>query len=67
MDQGPIRMVGAWINEQGLVEDEQGNLWDVEEQVFAEDFLLLWIADNHTPNDVTDDEIVKVWREAYIA
>ena len=66
MDQGPIRMVGAWVNEQGLVEDEQGNLWDMEEQVFAEDFLLLWIADNHTPNDATDDEIIKVWREAYI-
>lgn len=59
-------MVGAWVNEQNLVEDEQGNLWDVEKQVSAEDFLLLWIADNHTLNGPTDDEIVKVWREAYI-
>lgn len=50
-DHGPIRMVGAWVNEQGLVEDEQGNLWLFDEQVSADDFLLLWIADNHTPND----------------
>lgn len=59
-------MVGAGVNEQGLVEDEQGNLWLFSGEVSAEGLLLLWIADNHTPNGPTDDEIVKVWREAYI-
>lgn len=67
MDQGPIRMVGAWQAEgydKGVVEDEQGNLWNITEDYEEYDFLLLWIADNHT-EDVTDDEIMKVWREAY--
>lgn len=67
-DQGTLRMVGAWQAEgydKGIVEDEQGNLWNITEDYEEYDFLLLWIADNHT-EDVTDDEIMKVWREAYI-
>lgn len=66
-DQGTLRMVGAWQAEgydKGVVEDEQGNLWNITEDYEEYDFLLLWIADNHT-EDVTDDEIMKVWREAY--
>ena len=62
---GTIRMVGAWYYTDGVVEDEQGQLWGVEENVTAEDFLLLWIADNNTPNKTTDDIIIKVWREAH--
>ena len=62
---GTIRMVGAWQYERQLVEDETGNVWYIEEPVQADDFLLLWIADNHTPNDTEDDIIVKVWREAH--
>jgi hypothetical protein len=63
--EGTIRMVGAWVYTPGIVEDEQGQLWAVEEDVTADDFLMLWIADNHTPNKTTDDIIVKVWREAH--
>ena len=62
---GTIRMVGAWQYERQLVEDETGDVWYIEEPVQADDFLLLWIADNHTPNDTEDDIIVKVWREAH--
>ena len=62
---GTIRMVGAWWYTDGVVEDEQGQLWAVEQDIEQEDFLLLWIADNHTPNNTTDDIIIKVWREAY--
>ena len=62
---GTIRMVGAWYYTDGVVEDEQGQLWGVEASVTAEDFLLLWIADNNTPNKTTDDIIIKVWREAH--
>jgi hypothetical protein len=62
---GTIRMVGAWQYERQLVEDETGNVWYIEEPVQADDFLLLWIADNHTPDNVEDDIIVKVWREAH--
>ena len=64
-DEGTIRMVGAWWFAEGVVEDEQGQLWAVEQAVDVNDWLMLWIADNHTPNDTRDDIIVKVWREAY--
>ena len=64
-DDGTIRMVGAWWYADGVVEDEQGQLWGIEEDIDKEDFLLLWIADNNTPDKTTDDIIIKVWREAY--
>lgn len=62
---GTVRMVGAWWYTDGVVEDEQGQLWGIDVPVTNEDFLLLWIADNNTPNNTTDDIIIKVWREAY--
>ena len=64
-DEGTIRMLGAWWFADGVVEDEQGQLWALEQTVAVDDWLCLWIADNHTPNDTRDDIIVKVWREAY--
>lgn len=64
-DEGTIRMVGAWWFADGVVEDEQGQLWALEQEVAVEDWLCLWIADNHTPHDTRDDVIIKVWREAY--
>lgn len=62
---GTVRMVGAWWYADGVVEDEQGQLWGIEQSINTDDFLLLWIADNNTPNNTTDDLIIKVWREAY--
>ena len=62
---GTMRMVGAWWYADGVVEDEQGQLWGIEQTIDKEDFLLLWIADNNTPDKTTDDIIIKVWREAY--
>ena len=64
-EEGTIRMVGAWHYADGVVEDEQGQLWGIDVHVTNEDFLLLWIADNNTPNNTTDDIIIKTWREAY--
>lgn len=64
-DEGTVRMVGAWYYADGVVEDEQGQLWNIEQYIEENDFLLLWIADNNTPDDVTDDIVIKVWREAY--
>ena len=63
--EGTIRMVGAWWYADGVVEDEMGQLWGIEQSIEQTDFLLLWIADNHTPNNTTDDIVIKVWREAY--
>lgn len=64
-DDGTVRMVGAWYYADGVVEDEQGQLWGIDQQIDENDFLLLWIADNHTPNYTIDDIVIKVWREAY--
>jgi hypothetical protein len=58
-------MVGAWWYADGVVEDEQGQLWAVEQSINHDDWLMLWIADNHTPDNTTDDVVIKVWREAY--
>ena len=65
-DKGRIRFVHAWgyDEEQHLVEDETGNLWEILEDVIKDEAMLLWIADNNTPEDVTDDIIIRVWREA---
>lgn len=64
-ENGTVRMVGAWWYADGMVEDEMGQLWGIEQNINTDDFLLLWITDNHTPNDMTDDIVIKVWREAY--
>ena len=64
-EDGTIRMIGAWWYADRVVEDELGQLWKIDQYIEQTDFLLLWIADNHTPNNTTDDIIIKVWREAY--
>lgn len=65
LDYGTVRMVGGWWYDDHMIEDEQGHVWVIEQDVEPNDFLLVWIVDNHTPEDYTDDAIVKVWREAY--
>ena len=64
-EDGTVRMVGAWWYADGVVEDEQGQLWAVEQSINHDDWLMLWIADNNTPNNTVDDVVIKVWREAY--
>ena len=69
-DIGTVRMVGAWVaksvDNTHTLNDETGNVWTVEDITLHEDdWLLLWIADNHTTEDVTDDIIIKVWAEAH--
>lgn len=61
---GKVRTLGGWLYTDGVIEDEQGNMWDVECEVTQADFLLLWIVDNGTPTNYEDDEVIKVWREA---
>ena len=69
-DEGTIRMIGATVyaREGNLLtlEDEAGELWCVEDVTVADnDCILLWIADNHTEDDVTDDVVIKVYTEAH--
>ena len=68
---GKIRMIGAWLygqdnNGDPIVIDEKGELWTISDyEVASDDFLLLWIADNNTVEDVHDDIIMKIWTEKY--
>lgn len=62
--EGQIRMVGGWLFENGLLADENGNLWEWNGEIDETDFCLLWIDDCGTPQ-VEDDFIVKVWVENY--
>lgn len=68
---GKIRMIGAWLyghdnNSNPIVIDENGELWTLtNHDIKTEDFLLLWIADNNTVEDVRDDIVLKIWVEKY--
>lgn len=69
-DEGTIRMISATVyaREGNLLtlEDEVGELWCIEDVTVADDdCILLWIADNHTDDDVTDDVVIKVYTEAH--
>ena len=60
-----VRMIGAEYFDVDALIDESGNIWNVEmeEGLDSEAFYLLWIGDKNTPRDVTDDEVLKVWKE----
>ena len=68
---GKIRMIGAWLyghdnNSNPIVIDENGELWTLtNHDIKTEDFLLLWIADNNTVENVQDDIVLKIWVEKY--
>ena len=69
-DEGTIRMIGATVyaREGNLLtlEDETGELWCVEDVTVEDnDCILLWIVDNHTEDDETDDVVIKVYTEAH--
>ena len=65
---GTVRMVGAVITGEAAgcweLMDDHGEIWYVEKlDLNVDDFLLIWIDDMGT-DDIQDDEIIKVWREA---
>lgn len=69
-DEGTIRMISATVYAREgkllTLEDEASELWCVEDVTVADnDCILLWIADNHTEDDVTDDVVIKVYIEAH--
>ncbi len=53
-----IREVLAWYYEDGCVEDEQGQLWWFDAAEEEGQMWRLWINDNGTPRDVTDDMVI---------
>lgn len=65
---GTVRMVGAVIVGESAgcwkLMDDYGEIWYIEKlDLLPDDFLLIWIDDMNT-DDIQDDEIIKVWREA---
>lgn len=70
-DLGTVRMVEGYPAKHSAggywtLVDGYGEQWTVSGiGLHHDDFLLLWIADNHTTEDVTDDVIIKVWAEAH--
>ena len=69
-DEGTIRMISATVyaRESNLLtlEDQTGELWSVDDVTVADnDCISLWIANNHTEDDVTDDVVIKVYTEAH--
>lgn len=53
-----IREVYAWYYEDGTVEDEQGQLWYFDLAHEEGQMWKLWIDDNGTPHDPTDDTVI---------
>lgn len=69
-EEGIIRMVAAvpYAREDNTLtlKDEQGELWLVEDMDISDDeYVLLWIADNNTKDDTTDDVVLKVYTEVH--
>lgn len=69
-EEGIIRMVTAvpYAREDGTLtlEDEQGELWLVEDMNISDDeYVLMWIADNNTKDNTTDDTVIKVFVEVH--
>lgn len=69
-EEGIIRMVTAvpYAREDGTLtlEDEQGELWLVEDMNISDDeYVLIWIADNNTKDNTTDDTVIKVFVEVH--
>lgn len=65
---GTVRMVGAVVIGEAAgcweLMDDYGECWYIEKlDLNVDDFLLIWIDDMAT-DDIHDDEIIKVWKEA---
>ena len=62
-EEGACRIELAWVRPDGLLETYGGSVWEATESFPTNTQVLLWIADNHTPQDITDDIIVWMWEE----
>ena len=65
MNGDTVRMVCGWkYIQENTIEDQMGEVWEVDCDLSENDFFLLWISDNCTPEDTSDDILVQLWREA---
>jgi hypothetical protein len=62
---GRIYMIGARISNDGRVKDEAGNFWELDTEIERDSFLLLWVDNNGTINDIQDDILIKAWVELH--
>lgn len=69
-EEGIVRMVYAIVEKDDngwfTLRDQYGNLWNAADvDILKDDFLLMWICDNNTPDDIKDDEVIKIWSEVH--
>lgn len=63
-DNQTIRMLyGYGYEDENSILDEAGKIWYSNISIPYGEKVLLWIADPNTPDNYTDDIIIKVWRE----
>ena len=62
-EEGACRIELSWVRPDGLLESYSGSVWEVTESFPTNTQVLLWIADNHTPENISDDIIVWMWEE----
>ena len=54
---------GYGYEDENSILDEAGKIWYSNISIPYGEKVLLWIADPNTPENYTDDIIIKVWRE----
>lgn len=61
--EGAIRVIGAFKVDANTLETEDGHQWDFENVIFEDGLYIMWIDNNNTPDDVTDDLPIHIWKE----
>jgi hypothetical protein len=63
-----IRIIKGWVIDNETIEDENGNLWNWEFEgtpPTKNTNVLIWLDNNGTQDDITDDIITNLWKEVY--
>lgn len=61
--EGAIRVIGAFKVDDNTLETEDGHQWSFEDVAFEDGLYIMWIDNNNTPDDLTDDIPVHIWKE----
>lgn len=61
--EGAIRVIGAFRVDDNTLETEDGHQWNFEDVTFEDGLYIMWIDNNNTFNDVTDDLPIHIWKE----
>lgn len=61
--EGAVRVIGAFKVDDNTLETEDGHQWNFENVTFDDGLYIMWIDNNNTPDDVTDDLPIHIWKE----